>query len=736
MCRERDVESELGEAVPMTPVQHQLLHLREMDGGGTMMKPPKGLSVKLGAGNPDKEHERVKELEKMEGGLARPVLGPHKTTSQSPRLLPFFPKSSITSPPQSKSLARNPSPARVTSRIAPAPATKAAVTSPATTISSSSSTRAAPPRNASPAPAARAAARNPSPGPAARASARHPSPTPAASRASARNPSPAPASRATARNPSPTPASKATARNPSPTTAPRATARNPSPAPASKASARNPSPTPGASRLTARNPSPASKATARSSSPAPAGKTSMVSGASAGVGVKPGLTRSSSGLSAAASSGRRAVSPSVGRRELRSAPGVNRSGDIGKKSMASVLFPSSKQSQVLQSSLMTASFSSDGSSKEESVPASPMSARRLPTSALEDLQALRNLRMSSTSSDGSPSRASSVKGDLRSSECGSPVLSTKKLGSLDFDVLRKARESCSSSEASSTKDDSVLEVESPTISGKKVGAMEVQSLMKYRLLNSSGKRAGPPKASRVACEGMLPTSPVSSIVVPSDSRKRCHWVTPQSEPILIAYHDEEWGVPVHNDRMLFELLVLEGAQAELDRPQILGLRDYFRQVFAGFDPEIVAKFDAKKIGALAADDVLGQTEPKIRGIVENAKQVVKIAEEFGSFNKYVWMFVGFKPIVNLPRLFTQVPVKSSKSEALSKDLMRRGFRYVGPTTIYSFMQAAGMVNDHLTGCFRHSQCSSTPQTTLSASPPPPPLAPGGPVAETSENRVY
>ncbi|KAL3692431.1 hypothetical protein R1sor_006082 [Riccia sorocarpa] len=371
-----------------------------------------------------------------------------------------------------------------------------------------------------------------------------------------------------------------------------------------------------------------------------------------------------------------------------------------------------------------------------------MSVRRLPTSALEDLQALRSLKLSPSSSDGSASRASSVKGDPVHSECSSPIVSTKKLGGLDFDGLRKLRESCASPEASSTKDDNAVESESPTVSCKKITTLEAQSLTKYRLLNSSGKRAGPPKAGRVACEGMLPTSPVSSSVVASDSRKRCHWVTPQSEPLLVAYHDEEWGVPVHNDKMLFELMVLEGAQAELDRPQILGLRDYFRQAFAGFDPEVVAKFDEKKIAALVADDVLGQTEPKIRGIVENAKQVVKIAEEFGSFNKYVWMFVGFKPIVNLPRLFTQVPVKSSKSEALSKDLMRRGFRYVGPTTIYSFMQAAGMVNDHLTGCFRHSQCSSASQThsstssSSSSSTPPPPLAPATPVADNSENGVY
>ncbi|BBN04389.1 DNA-3-methyladenine glycosylase I [Marchantia polymorpha subsp. ruderalis] len=552
---------------------------------------------------------------------------------------------------------------------------------------------------------------------------RNPSPAPA-SRATARNPSPVPASRATARNPSPTPtpASRATARNPSPVPASRATARNPSPTPlANRALPRNPSPTPAPSRAGARNPSPAAKASARSSSPAPAKPSSGYGSAAAAGGsasLKPGLARSttSSAPGAGATGGRRAVSPSLARREMRSAPGVNRtsSAEGAKKSMPSVLFPSSKPSQQFQPSVMSTSCSSDGSSsKEECPPESPISTKRL--SALEDLQALRKHLSASTSSSSDVSSTTSTKEELPS-ECNSPVISGKKLSVLDFNALRKYRESCSSSDGSSSKDEGLPEPESPTISGKKLSALDMQMLKKHRLLNSFGKRAGPPKAGRVACEGMLPTSPVH----PTDTKKRCHWITPQSEPIIIAYHDEEWGVPVHNDKMLFELMVLEGAQSELSRPQILALRDYFREVFAGFDPEIVARFDEKKIASLAADDTIRQTEAKVRGVIENAKQVVKIAQEFGSFNKYLWMFVGFKPIVNLPRLFTQVPVKSSKSEALSRDLMRRGFRYVGPTTIYSFMQAAGMVNDHLTGCYRHSQCNSISQT----------------VAESSEKRVY
>ncbi|OAE32533.1 hypothetical protein AXG93_3242s1560 [Marchantia polymorpha subsp. ruderalis] len=653
MCRERDVERQLGDADLLTSVQPPT----EKDGGGT--KPPKGLSVKLGGTNPDKEQERVKELEKMDD-FVRPVLGPRKTSAQSPRLLPYFPKSAITAPP----------------------------------------------------------------------------------RATARNPSPVPASRATARNPSPTPL-------------------------ANRALPRNPSPTPAPSRAGARNPSPAAKASARSSSPAPAKPSSGYGSAAAAGGsasLKPGLARSttSSAPGAGATGGRRAVSPSLARREMRSAPGVNRtsSAEGAKKSMPSVLFPSSKPSQQFQPSVMSTSCSSDGSSsKEECPPESPISTKRL--SALEDLQALRKHLSASTSSSSDVSSTTSTKEELPS-ECNSPVISGKKLSVLDFNALRKYRESCSSSDGSSSKDEGLPEPESPTISGKKLSALDMQMLKKHRLLNSFGKRAGPPKAGRVACEGMLPTSPVH----PTDTKKRCHWITPQSgnalelllpppsfsfspafslrlcfwnlafaiaarvlllygllrvliqlygdavvvffldgrtsprkashgrdlvyfaEPIIIAYHDEEWGVPVHNDKMLFELMVLEGAQSELSRPQILALRDYFREVFAGFDPEIVARFDEKKIASLAADDTIRQTEAKVRGVIENAKQVVKIAQEFGSFNKYLWMFVGFKPIVNLPRLFTQVPVKSSKSEALSRDLMRRGFRYVGPTTIYSFMQAA------------------------------------------------
>jgi DNA-3-methyladenine glycosylase I len=132
-------------------------------------------------------------------------------------------------------------------------------------------------------------------------------------------------------------------------------------------------------------------------------------------------------------------------------------------------------------------------------------------------------------------------------------------------------------------------------------------------------------------------------------------------------------------------------------------------VFANFDPEVVAKFDEKKISTLKADEIIRQPEAKLRSVIDNAKQLLKIVEEFGSFNKYLWNFVGFKPIVNTYRIFTQIPVKSSKSETLSKDLMRRGFRYVGPTTVYSFMQAAGMVNDHLVSCYRHSECSEISQ---------------------------
>ncbi|CAI0420889.1 unnamed protein product [Linum tenue] len=197
---------------------------------------------------------------------------------------------------------------------------------------------------------------------------------------------------------------------------------------------------------------------------------------------------------------------------------------------------------------------------------------------------------------------------------------------------------------------------------------------------------------------------VSKVDCFDQSKKRCPWVTPTTEPCYTAFHDEEWGVPVHDDRKLFELLSLSGALAELSWPAILNKREAFREVFLGFDPHAVSKLNERKVIMAGSPASSLLPEQKLRSILENARQICKVVEEFGSFDKYMWNFVNQKAIVNQFRYTRQVPVKNSKAEAISKDLVKRGFRSVGPTVIYSFMQVAGLTNDHLVSCFRYHEC--------------------------------
>ncbi|KAF7806527.1 putative GMP synthase [glutamine-hydrolyzing] [Senna tora] len=207
------------------------------------------------------------------------------------------------------------------------------------------------------------------------------------------------------------------------------------------------------------------------------------------------------------------------------------------------------------------------------------------------------------------------------------------------------------------------------------------------------------KPRSVASDGALESPPNGS-----QSKKRCTWVTPNTEPCYTTFHDEEWGVPVHDDKKLFELLVLSSSLAELTWPAILSKRHIFREVFAGFDPVAVSKLTEKKLLALGTTASSLLSELKLRGIVENARQTSKVIDEFGSFDKYLWSFVNHKPIVSRFRYPRQVPVKTPKAEVISKDLVRRGFRGVGPTVVYSFMQVAGLTNDHLISCFRFQEC--------------------------------
>ncbi|MCS6913309.1 MAG: DNA-3-methyladenine glycosylase I [Myxococcota bacterium] len=186
---------------------------------------------------------------------------------------------------------------------------------------------------------------------------------------------------------------------------------------------------------------------------------------------------------------------------------------------------------------------------------------------------------------------------------------------------------------------------------------------------------------------------------------RCAWAEGVSEAYL-AYHDREWGVPVHDDRVHFEFLVLEGAQAGLSWATVLHKREAYRRAFAGFDPEQVARFSDRNIEQLLQDRGIIRNRLKIEAAVTNARAFVRIQEEFGSFDRYVWGFVGGRPIVNRRRTMGDIPATSAESDALSKDLRRRGFKFVGSRIIYAHMQAVGMVNDHLTSCFRYQACAA------------------------------
>jgi len=183
---------------------------------------------------------------------------------------------------------------------------------------------------------------------------------------------------------------------------------------------------------------------------------------------------------------------------------------------------------------------------------------------------------------------------------------------------------------------------------------------------------------------------------------RCPWVD-LSKPDYVDYHDREWGVPVHDDRTIFEFLTLEGAQAGLSWYTILRRREGYRRAFAGFDPEQVARFDEARIVALLNDPGIIRNRAKVAAAVSNARLFLKVREEFGSFDSYIWRFVGGSPKINERRSLADYPVTSPEAELLSRDLRLRGFRFVGPTICYAHMQATGLVNDHTVDCFRRRE---------------------------------
>ncbi len=183
--------------------------------------------------------------------------------------------------------------------------------------------------------------------------------------------------------------------------------------------------------------------------------------------------------------------------------------------------------------------------------------------------------------------------------------------------------------------------------------------------------------------------------------KRCDWAN--SSALEVKYHDEEWGIPIHDDRLLFEFLILEGAQAGLSWSTILNKRNGYLKAFDNFDADKISKYSEEKIEELLKNPKIVRNKLKVNGTVKNAKLFLDIQKEFGSFDKYIWSFVNGKPIINSWKTVSEVPSTSKESDAMSKDLKKRGFKFIGSTICYAFMQAVGMVNDHLTSCFRYSE---------------------------------
>jgi DNA-3-methyladenine glycosylase I len=188
-------------------------------------------------------------------------------------------------------------------------------------------------------------------------------------------------------------------------------------------------------------------------------------------------------------------------------------------------------------------------------------------------------------------------------------------------------------------------------------------------------------------------------------KNRCPWST--SDPLYIGYHDAEWGVPVHDDQRLFEMLVLDGAQAGLSWITILRKRENYRKAFHDFDPEEVARYGKKEIGRLLKNEGIVRNRLKIESAVKNANAFLEVQREFGTFDSYIWQFVGGSTKVNSWKSLKQIPASTKQSDAMSKDLKRRGFSFVGSTICYAFMQAAGLVNDHVTTCFRYGELQRT-----------------------------
>ncbi|EXB51223.1 Putative Glutamine amidotransferase [Morus notabilis] len=282
------------------------------------------------------------------------------------------------------------------------------------------------------------------------------------------------------------------------------------------------------------------------------------------------------------------------------------------------------------------------------------------------------------------------------------VISTNTTSNGTHDVAKNGVTSSSCSIEASLSYSSSLITESPgSIAAVRREQMALQQAQRKMRIAHYGR------SKSAKFERVVPIDNNSSLDLmankTAEEEKRCSFITANSDPIYVAYHDEEWGVPVHDDKMLFELLVLSGAQVGSDWTSILKKRQEFRKAFSEFDAQIVASFTDKQMISISSE--FGFDISRVRGVVDNSNRILEIKKELGSLEKYVWGFVNQKPISTQYKSGQRIPVKTSKSETISKDLVRRGFRFVGPTVVHSFMQAAGLTNDHLITCHRHLQCT-------------------------------
>ncbi|XP_045800412.1 uncharacterized protein LOC123894448 [Trifolium pratense] len=263
--------------------------------------------------------------------------------------------------------------------------------------------------------------------------------------------------------------------------------------------------------------------------------------------------------------------------------------------------------------------------------------------------------------------------------------------------------SCGSIEASLSYSSNMITDSPGSIAGLRREQMALQNAQRKLKIAHYG-RSKSAKFESVVVPLVDPLTNIITSKTCEEEEKRCSFITPNSDPIYIAYHDEEWGVPVHDDKMLFELLVLSGAQVGSDWTSILKKRQDFRNAFSEFNPATLANLTDKQMMSISLE--YGIDISRVRGVVDNANRILEVNKHFGSFEKYIWGFVNHKPISTQYKFGHKIPVKTSKSESISKDMIRRGFRFVGPTMVHSFMQAAGLTNDHLTTCHRHLQCTS------------------------------